>query len=127
MSKEYSSKQIEKYKRQKYISALNKCTKNLYKIFKDNSTTYEYFKSKFMALIDELNNLEEVRLNTHHSKKTKEYIEELYNSTINNKSFGESDFLDIKSIEITKLNRLQKLKNRTKYARTKYKNNPLED
>jgi hydroxylamine reductase (hybrid-cluster protein) len=127
MAKNYTPKQIEKYKRQKYISALNKCTKNLFKLFRDKSTTYENFKSRFKALKDELDKLEEIRLNSQHSKKSKEYIQNLYNATINNQNFTQNDFLEIKDSELTKLNRLQKLKNKTKYSKEKHKDRYLDN
>jgi hydroxylamine reductase (hybrid-cluster protein) len=127
MPKEYTPKQIEKYKRQKYISALNKCTKNLFKLFRDDSTTYDIFKAKFKLLKEELDNHSDIRLNSEHSKKSKEYIENLYKNTIKNVNFTHQDFLDIKSSELTKLNRLQKLKNRTKYSKEKYKDRYIEN
>jgi len=127
MAKNYTPKQIEKYKRQKYISALNKCTKNLFKLFRDDSTTYNSFKNKFKALKDELDKLDEIRLNSEHSKKSKEYIQNLYNATINNQNFTHNDFLDIKDSELTKLNRLQKLKNKSKYSKEKHKERYLEN
>ena len=127
MAKIYTPKQIEKYKRQKYLSTLNKCTKNLFRLFRDESTTYDKFKNRFKLLKSELNNLEEIRLNSEHSKKTKEYIENLYNLTINNPNFTDSDFLEIKDSELTKLNRLQKLKNKTKYSKEKYKDTYIEN
>ena len=127
MAKNYTPKQIEKYKRQKYISALNKCTKNLFKIFRDKSSTYDNFKTKFIVLKDEIDKLDEIRLNSEHSKKSKEYIENLYNNTIKNINFTNNDFLDIKDSELTKLNRLQKLKNKTKYSKEKHKERYLEN
>ena len=127
MAKIYTQKQIEKYKRQKYISALNKCTKNLYKIFRDKSSTYDIYKTKFKALKDEIDKYDSIRLNSEHSKLTKEYINNLYNQTVNNQEFSEDDFLEIKEAQLTKLNRLQKLKNKTKYSKGKYKNSYLEN
>ena len=127
MAKNYTPKQIEKYKRQKYISALNKCTKNLFKLFRDDLTTYNSFKDKFKVLKEELDKLDEIRLNSEHSKKAKEYIQNLYEKTINNQDFTHNDFLDIKDGELTKLNRLQKLKNKAKYSKEKHKDKYLEN
>jgi len=125
MAREYTQKQIEKYKRQKYLSAINKCTKNLFKLFRDESTNYDKFQKKFISLKKELDKLDEIRLDSEHSKKTKEYIDNLYNLTIKNENFNNDDFLDIKDNELSKLNRLQKLKNRTKYTKDKHKDNFL--
>jgi hypothetical protein len=119
--RQYTPKQIEKYKRQKYISALNKCTKNLYKLLKNEDTTYEIFRKKFIQLKDELDKIDEVRLDTEHIKKVKEYIEKLFLKTILSKEFSNNDFLDIKNSELNMLNRLQKMKNRSKYSKTKHK------
>ena len=119
--RQYTPKQIEKYKRQKYISALNKCTKNLYKLLKNEDTTYEIFRKKFIQLKDELDKIDEVRLDTEYIKKVKEYIEKLFLKTILSKEFSNNDFLDIKNSELNMLNRLQKMKNRSKYSKTKHK------
>jgi len=125
MARIYTPKQIEKYKRQKYLSTINKCTKNLFKLFRESSTNYDKFQKKFISLKKELDKLDTIRLDSEHSKKTKEYIDELYNITIKNENFTNNDFLDIKERELSKLNRLQKLKNRTKYAKDKHKDNFL--
>jgi hypothetical protein len=122
MAREYTPKQIEKYKRQKYLGALTKCTKNLFKLFKEESTTYTKFCNKFTELKKELDKFSDIRLDSEHSKKTKEYIQNLYNTTVKDENFTESDFLDIKESELSKLNRLQKLKNKTKYTKDKHKN-----
>jgi len=127
MAKIYTQKQIEKYKRQKYLSTLNKCTKNLYKLFKNPSTTYEDYKKRFSKLKEELDNQEAVYLESEYSRRTKEYIENLYNLTIKNKEFTTNDFLEIKDTQITKLNGLQKLKNRAKYNKEKHKAKIFEE
>ena len=46
----YTAKQIEKYQRQRYITFLEKVTKNLFKMFRDEKTTQEQFLQKFEAL-----------------------------------------------------------------------------
>jgi uncharacterized FlgJ-related protein len=46
----YTPKQIEKYQRQKYITLLEKVTKNLFKMFRDEKTTQEQFLKKFREL-----------------------------------------------------------------------------
>jgi len=123
MNKNYTSKQIEKYKRQKYISTLNKCTKNLYKLFKDEQSSYNTYKKRFILLKQELDKLENIRLDTEYLKKTKEYIDNLFISTIKNKITNENDFQSIKNSQLTSLNRLQKMKNKTKYNKMKHKDN----
>ncbi len=120
MSREYTPKQIEKYKRQKYISALNKCTNNLYKIFKKESSNYLEYRDKFIKLKSGLSKLDSVRLDTEHFKKVQEYIDKLYNSTIA-LELDEESFKELKNKELSELNRLQKMKNRVKYSKHKHK------
>jgi hypothetical protein len=121
MNKNYTPKQIEKYKRQKYISALEKCTKNLFRLFRDENSTVDKFTLKFKELKKDLDKLDEIRLDVEYLKKTKEYIDRLYKNTILNKNFSQKEYQDIKNPELSNLNRLQKMKNRTKYSKEKYK------
>ena len=123
MIKNYTPKQIEKYKRQKYIKSLSKCTKNLFKIFRSEESNYESYKKRFTLLKKELDNLDKIRLDSEHSKKVDEYLDQLYKRTIEQRSYSEKEFRELKSIELTNLNRLQKLKNQKKYSKTKHKNN----
>jgi len=121
MNKNYTPKQIEKYKRQKYISALEKCTKNLFRLFRDENSTVDKFTLKFKELKKDLDKLDEIRLDVEYLKKTKEYIERLYKNTVLNENFSQKEYQDIKNPELSNLNRLQKMKNRTKYSKEKYK------
>ncbi len=122
MSKKYTPKQIEKYKRQKYIGALEKCTKNLFKLFRDKNSTLKNYKIRFIELKKEIEKFSDIRLNSEYLKKTKEYIDELYKLTVINDNFDENSYNSIKNQELTNLNRLQKMKNRTKYNKEKHKN-----
>ena len=122
MNRNYTPKQIEKYKRQKYISALEKCTKNLFKLFRSEKSTLESYTNKFKELKKDLDKLDDIRLDGEYMKKTKEYIELLYKRTILNEEFSQKEFKNIKNSELTNLNRLQKMKNRTKYSKDKHKN-----
>jgi len=123
MNRNYTPKQIEKYKRQKFINALEKCTKNLFRLFKDDSSSVENYRKKFTQLKKELEKLDDIRLDTEYLNKTKEYISHLYKRTIENEDFNQEEYDNIKSSELSNLNRLQKMKNRTKYSKDKYKNN----
>jgi len=123
MNRNYTPKQIEKYKRQKYISALEKCTKNLFKLFRNEKTTLESYSNKFKEIKRDLEKLDEIRLDGEYLKKTKEYIEQLYKETILNVEFSQKEFENIKNSELSNLNRLQKMKNNTKYSKNKHKKN----
>ncbi len=122
MSRKYSQKQIDKYNRQKYITAINKCTKNLYKLFKDEHSLYKEYSSKFTLLKKELDKFKTIRLDTEHLKKSKEYIDNLYIKTVIN-NINEDEYKALKSSELSMLNRLQKMKNRVKYSKGKHKQN----
>ncbi len=119
--REFTPKQIAKYKRQKYLSALNKCTTNLYKMFKNSTTTYSTYKNKFTTLKDEIEKYSDIIVSAEHIKRTKEYIDNLYLQTVLNE-IDEESFKLLKESEVPKLNRLQKMKKKMKYSKEKYKN-----
>jgi len=114
----YTPKQIEKYNRQKYITFLEKITKNLFKMLRNETTTAEIFKDKFHQLITKLNELETTRLDSEYLQEIKSYIDRLYNQTI---ELDEERLEEIRSAELGNLNRLQKLKKRVSYKKDKHK------
>ena len=118
--REYTPKQIAKYKRQKYISALNKCTTNLYKLFRNESTTYDSYKKRFTILKYEIDKYNDVLVSGDYLKKIKEYIDSLYNNTVLNE-IEQDSFKDLAQEQLPNLNRLQKMRNREKYSKEKYK------
>jgi len=112
----YTPKQIEKYQRQKYINSLEKVTKNLFKMFRNINTTQEQFLKRFQELKDNLDKQTDIQLNSEYHEQVKNYIYNLYRECQN-------EFIldDIREINMTHLNRLQKLKNRTSYKKDKHK------
>jgi len=112
----YTPKQIEKYQRQRYITFLEKVTKNLFKMFRDEATTQEQFLKKFNELKVKLDEQVDIQLNSEYHQQMKAYIERLHNEV-------ESEFqLDnIREANMSHLNRLQKLKNGTSYKKDKHK------
>ncbi|HHB93932.1 MAG TPA: hypothetical protein ENK88_02125 [Campylobacterales bacterium] len=112
----YTPKQIEKYQRQRYISFLEKVTKNLFKMFRNSDTTQEQFLKKFQELKDNLDKQIDIQLNSEYHEQMKSYIYNLYNECQN-------EFIldNIREINMTHLNRLQKLKNRNSYKKDKHK------
>jgi phage regulator Rha-like protein len=113
----YTAKQIEKYQRQRYITFLEKVTKNLFKMFRDETTTQEQFVKKFTELKQKLSEQAEVQLNSEYHHQMKHYIERLSQEV-------EGEFIldDVREANMTLLNRLQKLKNGTSYKKDKHKN-----
>ena len=112
----YTEKQIEKYQRQRYITFLEKVTKNLFKMFRDEKTTQEQFLKKFDELKKKLDEQVAIQLNSEYHQQMKSYIDRL-TLEIN------SEFIldDIRDANMTLLNRLQKLKNGTSYKKDKHK------
>jgi len=112
----YTPKQIEKYQRQRYITFLEKVTKNLFKMFRDEKTTQEQFLKKFDELKKKLDEQVAIQLNSEYHHQMKSYIERLHNEVK-----SEFKFNDIRDANMTLLNRLQKLKNGTSYKKEKHK------
>jgi len=126
MARVYTPKQIEKYRRQKYLGVLDKSTKNLYNLFRNENSTYEKYRAKFIELKKELDKFDDVLLTTDYSKRLNNYIQSLYIKTILNDDFTSEDYNSIKSIESTNLNRLQKDKKAVKYKKSKHKKSSVE-
>ena len=112
----YTPKQVEKYQRQRYITFLEKVTKNLFKMFRDETTTQEQFLKKFDELKKKLDEQVEIQLNSEYHQQMKEYIDRLDNELKN-----EFKLDDMREANMTLLNRLQKLKNGTSYKKDKHK------
>ncbi|NKQ40149.1 MAG: hypothetical protein HF962_01085 [Sulfurovum sp.] len=115
----YTDKQIEKYQRQKYISFLEKISKNLFRLLRQEETTAVQFQNKFDELMQKLNKLESIRLDSEYLQEIKNYIDRLYNAT---RELNDKQLLDIREAEMSNLNRLQKLKQRSNYKKDKHKN-----
>lgn len=112
----YTPKQIEKYQRQRYITFLEKVTKNLFKMFRDETTTQEIFLKKFYELKKQLDEQVDIRLDSEYHQQMKAYIDKL--SLECNDEF---ELDNIRDANMTLLNRLQKLKNGTSYKKDKHK------
>ncbi len=117
MSK-YTPKQIEKYQRQKYISFVEKITKNLFKMLRDEKTTVSIFKKKFDELIKKMEQLDPIRLDSEYLKETQSYIDRLYQHS---QTLDDETFEDIRAAEMSNLNRLQKLKQKSNYKKEKHR------
>jgi tRNA uridine 5-carbamoylmethylation protein Kti12 len=114
----YTPKQIEKYQRQKYIAFLEKISKNLFRLLRQEETTAAQFITKFDALMQKLGELESIRLDSEYLQETKNYIDRLHFQT---RALTDQTFEDIRTAEMSNLNRLQKLKKRTTYKKDKHR------
>ncbi len=112
----YTPKQVEKYQRQRYITFLEKVTKNLFRMFRDEKTTQEQFLKKFCELKKRLDEQVEIQLNSEYHQQMKDYIERL-----DNELKDEFKLDDMREANMTLLNRLQKLKNGTSYKKDKHR------
>ncbi|CAA6813044.1 MAG: Unknown protein [uncultured Sulfurovum sp.] len=117
----YTQKQIDKFNRQKYISELEKVSKNLFRMLRDDKVTVESFTLKFDALKKKFDERIEIHLDSEYHQQLKAYIIRLHQQTCNNEAFSEKEFSDIRDAEMSNLNRLQKLKNGTSYKKDKHK------
>ena len=114
----YTSKQIEKYQRQKYITFLEKISKNLFRLLRQEETTAAQFTAKFDTLMQKLRELESIRLDSAYLQETQSYIDRLYLQT---QKISDKAFQDIKAAEMSNLNRLQKLKQKSNYKKDKHR------
>lgn len=117
----YTQKQIDKYNRQKYITELEKISKNLFRMFRDETISSENFLLKFEILKKKFDEKVEIQLDSEYHQQLKAYIERLYLQTVTHEAFDAKAFDDIREAEMSHLNRLQKLKNGTSYKKDKHK------
>ena len=114
----YTPKQIEKYQRQKYIAFLEKISKNLFRLLRDDKTTAAQFNSTFDTLMQKLGELESIRLDSEYLQEIKSYIDRLY---LQAATLTDKQLEDIRAAEMSNLNRLQKLKKRSTYKKDKHR------
>jgi hypothetical protein len=109
-----SEEAFAKYYRYKCINLLEKLAKNLFRMFRDESTTKKQLLTRFFELKDRLDKLWDVFLDTEYHSETRKYIE-----VLGNRLQWNFDLDEIRGKQMATLNRLQKLKNITTYKRKK--------
>lgn len=117
----YTQKQIDKFNRQKYITELEKISKNLFRMLRDENVCSQSFMVKFEELKKRFDAKEAVHLDSEYHQQLKVYIERLYEQTCAVELFCDKALNDIRDAEMSNLNRLQKLKNGTSYKKDKHK------
>ena len=117
----YTQKQIDKYLRQKYIVEIEKIAKNLFRMFRDSNVTYDKFKEKFISLKKSFDSKGDIRLDSEYHHEMKSYINILYNEYVLCERFTDKEFDNIRDAQMSNLNRLQKLKNKSIYKKDKHK------
>jgi len=117
----YTQKQIDKFNRQKYIAELEKISKNLFRMLRDDRVSSKDFVLKFTQLKKRLDEKVTVHLDSEYHQQLKAYIVRLHNTICLDEGFTDTKLEDIREPEMSNLNRLQKLKNGTSYKKDKHK------
>ena len=117
----YTQKQIDKFNRQKYITELEKISKNLFRMFRDDKSSASTFTVKFKQLKKKLDERVVVHLDSEYHQQLRVYLDRLYAQTCENDEMTDKAFDDIREAEMSNLNRLQKLKNGSTYKKDKHK------
>lgn len=117
----FTQKQIDKYNRQKYIAELEKISKNIFKMLRDAKSDSRSFSLKLETMVKKLQEKEAIRLEGEYNQKLKEYIFNLYEKTKNAEQFNDIILNELRELEMSNLNRLQKLKNKNSYKKEKHK------
>ncbi len=116
----YTPKQIEKYRRQKYIAHLEKIGKNLFRMFRDSGTGSEKFLERFDELMDRLDDLEKIRLDSEYLRQSEAHYRTLH-KRIHDEPFDDETLDAMRESAMSDLNRLQKMKNRSGYRKEKHR------
>lgn len=115
----YTPKQIEKYNRQKYISYIEKIKKNLFTSFRNRDIDASTLKKKMKELMQGFEKLEKIRLDSEYMQESQKYIDDIYQKVMD-KDFDDIEMNNIRDEQLNKLNRLQKMKNKSRYKKDKY-------
>ena len=115
------AKHIDKKKRQYCINFLERFSRKLFKMFRDENTTKDKFVSSFVRFKKKLDPYSDVALYSPYHRKLRDFVQEL-----EKKIKSDFDFDVLRSPSMTQLNRLQKLKNATIYKKDKYKNTDID-
>jgi hypothetical protein len=116
----FTPKQIEKYQRQKYINFLDKISKNLFRLLRHEETTAAKFAAKLHELMGQLAKLEKPRMDMEYMREIQAYVERLHADT-RLEEFDDERYTEIREAEMSNLNRLQKLKNKSNYKKDKHR------
>ena len=110
-----SAKQFAKHQRQKCINLLEKITKNLFRMFRNTDISQDVLVDRFFVLYNKLAEFKTAYLYAIYHIEMKNYIEEVASLCR-----GLRDIDSVRDTQMTRLNRLQKLKNATKYKKEKH-------
>jgi hypothetical protein len=110
-----SVKQLAKYQRQQCINLLEKMTKYLFRMFRAKQLTEEEIEKRFFILYDKLIQFKSTDLYAIYHREMRQYVDQVANIFR-----GNWNLTDIADDHMSRLNRLQKLKNASKYKKEKH-------
>ena len=117
----FTQKQIDKFNRQKYIIELEKISKNIFRMLRDDNIDASQFSSKLEALKIKFDKRLSIHLDSEYHQQLKAYIIRLHKETVLDEVFDTKILNDMREPEMSNLNRLQKLKNSSSYKKDKHK------
>jgi len=109
-----SDRHTDKFNRWKCINALEKMTKNMFRLFRDETTTNQQLIDKFTVLKKKIDQFADTHLDSEYHRAMRQYA-----TTLNNTISKEFDINHIRASNAQQLNRIQKIKNSTDYKRGK--------
>lgn len=107
-----SDRHTDKHNRRKCINALEKLTKNMFRLFRNEETTADQLVERFTVLKKRIDQLDGTHLDSEYHRAMRQYA-----TTLGNTIAKEFDINTIRNSNMTQLNRIQKIKNSTNYVR----------
>lgn len=108
-------KQIAKYQRQKCINLLEKLMKNLFRMFRNIDMKQSDIEERFFVLYKQITDLKKVELYSNYHREMRNYIDEVAKMMESDREVDEQ-----RDNQMTRLNRIQKIKNMMKYKKDKH-------
>jgi hypothetical protein len=90
-------------------------------MLRNEGSSAETFSKKFKALKEKLGELEKIPLDQGYYKELEHYLDRLYHETVEADSFDDERLSEIRELEMSNLNRLQKMKNASSYKKEKHR------
>jgi len=91
-------------------------------MLRDERVTLTQFVKKFEELRKKQKSVEKIHLDLGYYRELESYIDNLYTKLVMSEDMDEKGFDNIRELEMSNLNRLQKLKNSSSYKKSKHKN-----
>jgi hypothetical protein len=104
----------DKFNRRKCINALEKMTKNMFRLFRDETTTNQQLIDRFTLLKKRIDQFDATHLDSEYHRAMRQYT-----IILGNTISKEFDIDSVRASNMTQLNRIQKIKNSTDYTRDK--------